>query len=82
MDCVIVMKLITILYINIDCQTPTGLSMIFYLKVPKCIEDKPPTIQLHDNNIDIDGHTGLITSTNTIHDVYRLKLDVTGIYKT
>ena len=57
------------------CQTPAGLSMIFYLKVPKCIEDKPPTIQLHEATGDIDGHTGLITSTNTIHDVYRLKLD-------
>ena len=57
------------------CQTPAGLSMIFYLKVPKCIEDKPPVIKLHEATGDIDGHTGLITSTNTIHDVYRLKLD-------
>ena len=57
------------------CQTPAGLSMIFYLKVPKCIEEKPPTIKLHEATGDIDGHTGLITSTNTIHDVYRLKLD-------
>jgi len=57
------------------CQTPSGLSMIFYLKVPKCIEDKPPVIKLHEATGDIDGHTGLITSTNTIHDVYRLKLD-------
>ena len=57
------------------CQTPAGLSMIMYLKVPKCIEDKPPVIKLHEATGDIDGHTGLITSTNTIHDVYRLKLD-------
>ena len=57
------------------CQTPAGLSMIFYLKVPKCIEEKPASIQLHNATGDIDGHTGLITSTNTIHDVYRLKLD-------
>ena len=32
----------------------SGLSMIFYLKVPKCIEDKPPTIQLHEATGDID----------------------------
>ena len=57
------------------CQTPAGLSMIFYLKVPKCIEEKPPVIKLHEATGDIDGHTGLITSTNTIHDFYRLKLD-------
>ena len=57
------------------CQTPAGLSMIFYLKVPKCIEEKPAAIQLHEATGDIDGHTGLITTTNTIHDVYRLKLD-------
>ena len=57
------------------CQTPAGLSMIFYLKVPKCIEDKPSFPTLHNATGDIDGHTGLITSTNTIHDVYRLKLD-------
>ena len=57
------------------CQTPAGLSMILYLKVPKCIEEKPPVIKLHEATGDIDGHTGLITSTNTIHDVYRLKLD-------
>ena len=57
------------------CQTPSGLSMIFYLKVPKCIEEKPSFPTLHNASGDIDGHTGLITSTNTIHDVYRLKLD-------
>ena len=57
------------------CQTPSGLSMIMYLKVPKCIEDKPSFPTLHNASGDIDGHTGLITSTNTIHDVYRLKLD-------
>ena len=57
------------------CQTPSGLSMIMYLKVPKCIEDKPSFPSLHNASGDIDGHTGLITSTNTIHDVYRLKLD-------
>ena len=57
------------------CQTPAGLSMIMYLKVPKCIEDKPSFPSLHNASGDIDGHTGLITSTNTIHDVYRLKLD-------
>ena len=57
------------------CQTPAGLSMIFYLKVPKCIEDKPSFPTLHNATGDIDGHTGLITTTNTIHDVYRLKLD-------
>jgi hypothetical protein len=57
------------------CQTPAGLSMIMYLKVPKCIEEKPPVIKLHEATGDIDGYTGLITSTNTIHDVYRLKLD-------
>ena len=57
------------------CQTPAGLSMIMYLKVPKCIEEKPSFPQLHSATGDIDGHTGLITSTNTIHDVYRLKLD-------
>ena len=49
--------------------------MILYLKVPKCIEEKPSFPQLHNATGDIDGHTGLITSTNTIHDVYRLKLD-------
>ena len=57
------------------CQTPAGMSMILYLKVPKCIEEKPSFPQLHNATGDIDGHTGLITSTNTIHDVYRLKLD-------
>ena len=57
------------------CQTPSGLSMIMYLKVPKCIEDKPSFPSLHNASGDIDGHTGLITSTNTIHDVYRLKLN-------
>ena len=57
------------------CQTPAGLSMIFYLKVPKCIEDKPSFPTLHNATGDIDGHTGLITTTNTISDVYRLKLD-------
>jgi len=57
------------------CQTPAGLSMIFYLKVPKCIEDKPSFPTLHNATGDIDGHTGLITTTNTIADVYRLKLD-------
>ena len=57
------------------CQTPAGLSMIFYLKVPKCIEDKPSFPMLHNATGDIDGHTGLITTTNTIADVYRLKLD-------
>jgi len=57
------------------CQTQAGLSMIMYLKVPKCIEDKPSFPSLHNASGDIDGHTGLITSTNTIHDVYRLKLD-------
>ena len=57
------------------CQTPAGLSMIMYLKVPKCIEDKPSFPSLHNASGDIDGHTGLITSTNTIADVYRLKLD-------
>ena len=49
--------------------------MIFYLKVPKCIEDKPSFPTLHNATGDIDGHTGLITTTNTIADVYRLKLD-------
>ena len=57
------------------CQTPSGLSMIMYLKVPKCIEDKPSFPSLHNASGDIDGFTGLITSTNTIADVYRLKLD-------
>ena len=57
------------------CQTPAGLSMIMYLKVPKCIEDKPSFPTLHNAAGGIDGFTGLITSTNTIHDVYRLKLD-------
>ena len=57
------------------CQTPSGMSMILYLKVPKCIEEKPSFPQLHNATGDIDGHTGLITSTNTVHDVYRLKLD-------
>ena len=57
------------------CQTPAGLSMIMYLKVPKCIEDKPAAPSLHNASGDIDGHTGLITSTNTINDIYRLKLD-------
>ena len=57
------------------CQTPSGLSMIMYLKVPKCIEDKPQFPSLHNASGDIDGFTGLITSTNTINDVYRLKLD-------
>ena len=57
------------------CHTPAGLSMIMYLKVPKCIEDKPSFPSLHNASGDIDGFTGLITSTNTIADVYRLKLD-------
>ena len=57
------------------CQTPAGLSMILYLKVPKCIEDKPPVLRLHEASGDIDGHTLLVSSTNTIHDVYRLKLN-------
>ena len=57
------------------CQTPAGLSMIMYLKVAKCIEDKPQFPSLHNASGDIDGFTGLITSTNTINDVYRLKLD-------
>jgi len=57
------------------CQTPSGLSMIMYLKVPKCIEDKPSLPSLHNASGDIDGFTGLITTTNTIHDVYRLKLN-------
>ena len=57
------------------CQTPAGLSMIMYLKVPKCIEEKPSFPSLHNASGDIDGFTGLITSTNTIADVYRLKLD-------
>ena len=56
-------------------QTPSGLSMIMYLKVQKCIEDKPQFPSLHNASGDIDGFTGLITSTNTINDVYRLKLD-------
>ena len=30
---------------------------------------------MHNASGDIDGFTGLITSTNTINDVYRLKLD-------
>ena len=57
------------------CHTPAGLSMIMYLKVPKCIEDKPSLPSLHNASGDIDGFTGLITTTNTIHDVYRLKLN-------
>ena len=57
------------------CHTQAGLSMIMYLKVPKCIEDKPSFPSLHNASGDIDGFTGLITSTNTIADVYRLKLD-------
>ena len=57
------------------CHTPAGLSMIMYLKVPKCIEEKPRIPLLHNAAGGIDGFTGLITSTNTIHDVYRLKLD-------
>ena len=39
------------------------------------IEEKPSFPSLHNASGDIDGHTGLITSTNTIQDVYRLKLD-------
>jgi hypothetical protein len=46
-----------------------------YLKVPKCIEYKPAAPSLHNASGDIDGHTGLITSTNTINYIYRLKLD-------
>ena len=57
------------------CHTPAGLSMIMYLKVPKCIEDKPAFPSLHNAAGGVDGFTGLITSTNTIADVYRLKLD-------
>ena len=57
------------------CHTPAGLSMIMYLKVPKCIEEKPEFPTLHNAAGGIDGFTGLITSTNTINDVYRLKLD-------
>ena len=30
-------------------------------------------MNLHNVTGDIDGHTGLITSTDTIHDVYRLR---------
>ena len=57
------------------CETPAGLSCILYLKVPKCIEEKPEFPTLHNAAGGIDGFTGLITSTNTINDVYRLKLD-------
>ena len=57
------------------CHTPAGLSMIMYLKVPKCIEEKPNIPMLHNAAGGVDGFTGLITSTNTIADVYRLKLD-------
>ena len=44
-------------------------------KVPKCIEENHHFLNYILLNNDIDNHTGLITSTNTIHDVYRLKLD-------
>jgi hypothetical protein len=57
------------------CETPAGLSMILYLKVPKCIEEKSNFPKLHNAAGGVDGFTGLITSTNTIADVYRLKLD-------
>ena len=57
------------------CETPAGLSCILYLKVPKCIEEKPRIPELANAAGGIDGFTGLITSTNTIADVYRLKLD-------
>ena len=50
------------------CQTPSGLSMIMYLKVPKCIEEKPEFPLLHNAAGGVDGFTGLITSTNTIAD--------------
>ena len=57
------------------CETSAGLSMILYLKVPKCIEEKSEFPELHNAAGGVDGFTGLITSTNTIADVYRLKLD-------
>jgi|TARA_B100000073_G_scaffold336530_1_gene331419 hypothetical protein len=57
------------------CETLAGLSCILYLKVPKCIEEMPNLPVLHNAAGGVDGFTGLITSTNTIADVYRLKLD-------
>jgi hypothetical protein len=57
-------------------KTQAGLSMIFYLKVPECISEKPETEQsLHYASGSIDGYTGLISTTNTNEDLNRLKLN-------
>ena len=58
-------------------HTNAGLSMIFYLKVPECISEKPEANDdlLHYASGSIDGYTGLISSTNTNEDLYRLKLN-------
>jgi len=57
-------------------KTLAGLSMIMYLKVPKCIEEKPEGLpKLEYSSGEIDGFTGLITSTHTIEDICKLKLD-------
>jgi hypothetical protein len=58
------------------CHTPAGLSMIMYLKVPKCIEEKSESMpKLEYSSGDIDGFTGLITTTNTIEDICKLRLN-------
>ena len=59
-------------------QTQAGLSMILYLKVPECISEKPDAndgSSLKYASGSIDGYTGLISSTNTNEDLYRLKLN-------
>ena len=59
-------------------HTNAGLSMILYLKVPECISEKPDAndgSSLKYASGSIDGYTGLISSTNTNEDLYRLKLN-------
>jgi len=57
-------------------HTMAGLSMIMYLKVPKCIEEKSESMpKLEYASGEIDGFTGLITTTNTIEDICKLRLN-------
>ena len=60
-------------------DSDAGLSMILYLKVPECIEKKPEPLPLSNGlkyaSGSIDGYTGLISSTNSIEDLNRLKLN-------
>jgi len=58
-------------------RTQAGLSMIFYLKVPECIKEQPVSKNnsLYNASGNINGYTGLISSTNTNEDLNRLKLN-------